>query len=317
MGRTTTTYTYSMIAILSSVAIASVIAPLVAWTRPTLAALLASVVVFAVCLSLPGSLLRLTALPLVLAWFAFILRPDHSPLAALVGSQRRTHEVIHRISRYAREAYLAGRLDALLPALVAELERLEAPDEDWELVRRVQLADLRATPPQVGVGDRTDRLVMWPWRLALDARIVGPRRRFDDWLRRRRLRWNPPPSFDALPSELRYDFFFLRPLARRFGVAVEAASSGGDGRAVSDARELLDLARAAPTPSAAWSGVRDALVSVMAAEIAAVADARRDEDGARRLAARAEVMAAWSRQEAADGAGPHAPGLPPVGPGVG
>ncbi len=255
-----------MIAVLSSIAMALVIAPLVPWTRPTLAALLASAVVFAFCLSLPGGLLRLTAVPLVLAWFAFILRPDRSPLAALVGRQRRTHEVIHRISRDAREAYLAGRLDAVVPTLIADLQQLETADSEWELVRRCQLADLRAKPPQVGVADRTDRLVVWPWRVALDARVVGSRRRFDDWRRRRRLRWDPPPSFDALPSELAYDLFFLRPLARRFNEVVVRAVAG-DAQAASEARELLELGGSVATPNAAWAGVRDAVLSVMDDEL--------------------------------------------------
>jgi hypothetical protein len=240
------------------------IAAVVPWTRR-------AVLVWSVSLPLLTWLLvqpwpaRLFAVLGGAGWLAVILLPDWSPIGPLSSAQRRSHSVVKRASVAAREADLAMGGKRVLAGLVAELRALDPPDHLWRVAVAAQILDLGADPPQTGIRRGKDRLVSWPWRVALDQRIVPFRLRLDDAVRARRARRALQPGFEDLPASLRYDLFFLHPVVTRF--AGLHRNPGGLAGSLATATAFLDLARAVPAPDGAWSGVRDSVLDALSLEL--------------------------------------------------
>lgn len=228
------------------------------WTRQAVAAWCAALAALLWLEAQHGWPPHIAAIGIWLA-VALLFVPDRSPLRSWGSApERRCHEVMHRVSKEAREAHLAGRLDQVLGGLVSDLEALDPPAGPWRPAREAQLLDLRARPPQVGAGGATDRLAPWPWRVALDHRIIGARRRLDDALLRWRARRLDRPGWDDLPSVQRYDHFFLRVLTTRFRRLMDG--EGGLVASEQEAAALISLAREVATPGADWSRLRDLVV---------------------------------------------------------
>jgi len=273
------------------------VAIVVPWTAAAVAAWLVSAAVLAAALLVHPNLLRFGVdAPVVVAWSLVIFFPTHSPFPPLSAAERAFHEAIHRVSAGARSGYHANTLTAQREALVAELKVLDPPDERWRLVQRAQLLDLSADPPQVGVGDATHRLVTWPWRVALDQRIVPVRLRLDDAIRARRLRRHPLPGFDEMTTVLRYDHYFLRNLTARF--ADLRQRDGGLHRWRDEAAALLSLGGAVPPPTASCERLRDLVLEIHGLELkAAIADLSAEELDRLAIAAD-QAQAAWVELEA-------------------
>src|SRR4051794_36835498 len=243
----------------------------IAWCVPsTTAAVIAwvsSVPLLAVpvLLTHPG-VLRFEALPVGLAWGLVILFPDHSPIGPLSAAERTCQRVVRPVSAGARGAYLDHTLADQAPTFIADLEALEPPNDLWRVVKRAQLLDLQSDPPQVGVGDATQRLVSWPWRVAVDHRLVPLRLRMDDASRARRLRRLERPGFDDMTRVTRYDFFFVQPMTARFESL--KAREGGLLRWQDEAAALIDLNADVRPPNTAWTRVRDLIVETHELELA-------------------------------------------------
>jgi hypothetical protein len=265
------------------------------WTRPAVASWCAALVTLLWLQARPGRPPNIAAICVWLA-VALLFLPDRSPLRAWgSAAERRCHEVMHRVSREAREAHLAGRLGEVLAGLVADLEALDPPDGPWRPARAAQLLDLRGRPPQVGVGDSTDRLAPWPWRVALDRRIVRPRVWLDDAVRRRRAGRLDRPGWDDLPSDQRYDAFFLRVLTARFLRLQDGA--GGLEAAAPEGAALISLAREVGAPDAGWARVRDLVVERLDLELRGATVGLAPEELDRLRAVAEESVALWGQLE--------------------
>ena len=265
-------------------------------TRPGIACWLASLFALVWLTLQPGQAPRLVAFGIWLAWIVLDQLGDRVPLLAWgTAAERRCQAVILRCSRAAREAYLAGRLDVVVAGLVADLEALEAPPGPWQAVRAAQLLDLRADPPQVGVGDATERLAPWPWRVALDRRTVQFQTRIRDAVRGRRARRLALPGFDELPSDRQYDSYFLRILAARFKRLADA--DGGLVHAEPEAAALIALGREVAAPDAAWGRLRDLVVERLGLELRAATQGLDPAAQDRLRIVDEEVFARWSQLE--------------------
>ncbi len=209
--------------------------------------------------------------------------------------------MVKRASAAGREADPAADGTQIFAGLVTGLRALEPPDGLWRLVVAAQILDLEADPPQIGAQGATDRLLSWPWRVALDQRIVPFRLRLDDAVRARRSRRAARPDFDGLPSELRYDMFFLRAVGARFeGLRTRP---GGLAGSLGEATRLVDLARAVRAPDARWARVRDMVVDVMTLELGRVTAGRGDDGSGRIDETRDRARRLWQELEDAATAG--------------
>lgn len=274
------------------------IAVLVPWTRLAVLAWLASLVLMIVLALSPWPVRGLSSL-IALGWTLVIWFPDRSPFGPLSAPERACQEVVLSVSREAREAYEAGRLERVLPALLDRIDAIEPPNTRWKAVKAAQSLDLRADPPQLGFGDATDRLVSWPWRDALDARIIPLRLRIDDAFRSRRLRRNPPPGFDDVLQGMRYDYFFLRPLAKRL-----ATVRGRDDwpARLPEAFELIALGRSVRAPGRSWAHVRDLFLETEELELEAATRLLHPTERERLVGLIDEARAAWEDLERREGA---------------
>jgi hypothetical protein len=249
----------SVIAVVAALLFHGWIAVVVPWTRIAVAAWVVSLPVVIVLVALPWPQ-RLLAVPIELAWAFVLLFPDRSPVGPLWGRERACQDVVKRVSGRARAAYGSGTLGETLPALLADVKAIDPPDPRWAAVKSAQLLDLRADPPQVGVGTATQRLLSWPWRDALDQRIVPLRLRIDDAMRARRLRRNALPAFEDLTRAMRYDYFFLRILVARMNELRER--SDWPTRWSDEFAQLLALGREVRAPDEHWARVRDLALEV-------------------------------------------------------
>ncbi len=191
------------------------VAAVVPWTRRAVVVWSATLPLL-MWLIVQSGPVRFLALLGIAGWLAVIFLPERSPIGPLSSAQRRCHAVVKRVSATAREADLAADGTRIIAGLVAELRALEPPDDPWRLVVAAQILDLEADPPQIGVRGATDRLLPWPWRTALDQRIVPFGLRLADRVRAWRSRRAVRPDFDGLPSQLRYDMYFLHAVVARF-----------------------------------------------------------------------------------------------------
>lgn len=250
------------------------IAIVIPWTRAAVVLWLVTApswVAGALLFSHAPLVLRAFVALLVIAWAAILFFPERSPIGPLSRAESSCQRVIKGVSAAAREAYEGRTLGDRRADLVAELEALQPPNDLWRAVKTAQLLDLRADPPQVGVGDATDRLVTWPWQDALDHRILRVRLRLDDALRARRLRHIANPGFDDMTSSMRYAYLFIGNLWRRF-----EALEGREGGLKDDhdeAAALIALGAVVRSPNARWGQVRDLSIEIMTLELkAATAD---------------------------------------------
>ena len=236
------------------------------------------------------------------AWLAVIFLPERSPIGPLSSAQRRCHAVVKRASVTAREADLTAGGTRIIAGLVAELRALEPPDDPWRQAVAAQILDLEADPPRIGVRGATNRLLPWPWRTALDQRIVPFGLRLGDRVRARRSRRAVRPGFDDLPSQLRYDLFFLHAVVARF--AGLHRRPGGLAGSLSEAMALLELARAVRAPDAVWSKMRDSVLVALSLELSSVAGGPGDDRTDELLAqTRERVEGRWHDLEDAATAG--------------
>ena len=247
-------------------AIHVVVAVCLAWTWRATGLWVLSLIVCtlaAVLLPWPLSLLYLVV---SIAWLWAIVLGDRSPLAELVGEEREWQHVIHGVSSRGRELAQAGRLDApALASLVWELERIEPPAGPWRHARDALLLDLRAHPPQTDAPGAMDRLVAWPWRVALDHRLTPLRLALADAMRRRDMRHLERIQIDKVTREVRYDVYFLRILSRRFDAL--RRSPGGLGASEGEARAMLDLLVDVPAPDRRWAGLAEQLGRLLEQEL--------------------------------------------------
>jgi hypothetical protein len=271
----------------------------VPWTR-------AAVVAWLVCLL--GSLalalapwpVRALLAPIAFGWLLIVWFPGRSPIGPLTERERGCQQAVLDVSRAAREAFEHIRLAETLPALLARVEAIDPPNERWAVVQTAQILDLRADPPQVGVGEGTDRLLSWPWRDALDARIVPLRLRIDDAIRTRRLRRRGLPGFDDMPRSMRYDYYFLRPLARRLAALGGRPVTQPD--RIEASRALAALGRQVRPADRELARVRDLLLDARELELELESGIRPMDPSARdRLASLTDEAArAWSDLERED-----------------
>jgi hypothetical protein len=279
-----------------------VIARVVPWTTAAVIAWVASVPLLAapVLLSHPG-VLRFGAVPVALAWGLIIFFPDRSPLGPLSGAERACQQVVRAVSAGARTAYTDHTLADQRAIFIADLEALEPPNDLWRVVKRAQLLDMRADPPQVGIGDATHRLVSWPWRVAVDHRVVQLRLRLDDAVRARRLRRVRLPGFDDMTTVMRYDYYFLRAIVARFDDL--KTREGGLLRWHEEAAALMSLNADVHPPNAAWTRLRDMILEIHGLELKG-ADADLNGSERERLAVLAdETRRAWTALEQRDARG--------------
>jgi hypothetical protein len=252
--------------LLAAVAYLALIAACVPWTRTAVTAWLVTIPLLVVpallALAMP---LRLEPILVAAVWGLVIYFPNRSPFGPLSRPEMECHEVVHRVSAGARAAYRANTLLEQRATFIADLETLDPPNDLWRLVKTAQILDLRADPPQVGVGDATKRLASWPWRVALDHRIIPIRLRLDDAVRARRVRDQSYPGFDDMTTATRYDYYFLRTLAARFEDL--RTREGGLSRWHDEAVALLSLGRAVDPPSAAWTKVRNLVLEILELEL--------------------------------------------------
>ena len=278
------------------------IAVVVAWTPAAAVAWLVSVPLFIAFALLPLPLpLRLGIATCAFAWCAILLFPERSPIGPLSRSEWAMQRVIRHVSVAAREAFLASRIADTLPALIGELDASEPPNEMWHTVKAAQLLDLRADPPQVGVGDATQRLVSWPWRAALDHRVLRARIRLQDALRARKLRHIERPGFDDMTSSMQYDYYFLKNAWHRFN-ALEARD-GGLADSHEEARALVALIAAVRPPSDDWAIVRDLTVEVQALQLKAATESLSRGENDRAVVAGEELRVRWSQLSRRDAQG--------------
>jgi len=278
------------------------IAIVVPWTPAAVIAWLVSVPLLLLWpLMVPPGALRLEVIPVAVAWGLIISFPDWSPLGPLSKAERACHKVILGVSAGARAAYRADTLAERRADFIAELEALDPPNELWRVVKTAQLLDMRADPPQVGVGDATQRLVSWPWRVALDHQIVLVRLRLDDAFRARRLRRHPRPGFDDMTSVLRYDYFFLRLVVARFDDL--KAREGGLLQWNEEAAALLTLSGEVRPPNANWTKLRDVTLEIQSVEVKAASTDLDDVERERLAIAIDEARRAWVELEQRDGRG--------------
>jgi hypothetical protein len=275
-----------------SLLLLALIAVQVPWTRAAVIAWLASIplLCLAALMTQPG-ILRVLVVVVDLGWILVLLFPLRSPIGPLSRAERACHAVVHDVSAAARTAYLEHTLAEDRTALIAKLEALQPPDELWLTVKSAQLLDLRADPPQVGVGDATSRLVTWPWRVALDRRIVPVRLRLDDAIRALRLRRDPLPTFDALTRAMRYDLFFLRLITARLEDL--GAREGGLLRWREEAAAILSLCREVRPPNKSWTKLRDLVIEIEGMELEAVQTALSAAQEERLAIARDAARQAW------------------------
>jgi hypothetical protein len=256
-----------LVRVLGDVVVLGLVARYVVWTRSAVVAWLLSCLWLAATDFVPHMpyALRLTGIPVVAGWAFVMFYPNWSPFGPLSGAERRCQKVVHRVSAGARAAYQAGTLAAERATFIADLEALDPPNDLWRLVKAAQLLDLRADPPQVGVGDATVRLVPWPWQDALDHRLLSIHRRLDDTIRARRLKRHPRPGFDEMPSGMRYDRYFLRILVARLSEV--KAREGGFAEWPDEAAALLELGRDVRPPNATWARLRNLVLEVYGLEL--------------------------------------------------
>ena len=236
-----------------------------------------------------------------MAWGIVIVFPERSPFGPLSTKERACQRVVLGVSAGAREAYRAGTLAERRMTFIDELEALDPPNDWWRSVKAAQLLDMRADPPKVGVGDATQRLVTWPWRVALDHRIIGPRLRLEDAIRARRLRRNPRPGFEEMTTSLRYNYYFLRIVLNRF--ADLRTREGGLSRWHDNAAALLELAREVRAPTSGWARLRDLIVEIHGGELKASSTELNPAEQERLAITTEEASRAWLEMERRDAAG--------------
>jgi hypothetical protein len=266
----------------------------VPWTAAAVVAWLvtAPVLVTSALVGLP-SLLRIAVAMLVVAWGAILAFPERSPIGPLTRAEWASQRAIKSVSAGARAAYQTGALGDRQADFVARLEALEPPNDLWRAVKTAQLLDLRADPPQVGVGDATNRLVTWPWRDATDHRLVRLRRRLEDAQHARRLRHILHPGFDDMTSSMRYDYFFLRNLWIRFDGL--KSRDGGLRLWHDDALALAALAEAVRPPDDRWRRLRDLTVEIQGLELKAAAGVLSAVQQDRLKAAGDDLREGWAK----------------------
>ncbi len=260
----------SLILLGVSVALLILIAIVVPWTRAAVILWLVTApswVATTVLVSHAPVALRVAVALLVIVWAVILFFPDRSPIGPLSRAERACQKVISGVSAGARAAFEAQTLPDQTAGFIAELEGLEPPNDLWRTVKTAQLLDLRADPPQVGIGDATDRLVTWPWQDALDHRILRVRLRLDDALRARVLRHIPRPGFDDMTSSMRYAFLFIGNLWRRFEDL--QAREGGLKANYDEAAALAALGASVRPPNTRWGKARDLTVEIMGLELKA------------------------------------------------
>jgi hypothetical protein len=161
-----------MIALALAVFFLVSIAVCVPWTRAAVIAWFLSALLLAATdlMVRPPYALRLAVVLLCATWLLIILFPARSPFGPLSRAERACQAVVLGVSAGARAAYQANTLAAQRATFIAELDALDPPNELWRAVKTAQLLDLRADPPQVGIGDATRcALSPGPGRLPLIA----------------------------------------------------------------------------------------------------------------------------------------------------
>jgi hypothetical protein len=280
--------------ITASVALHVLLLWMLSWTW-RMAALWALSLVVVTWLSVQPWPMRSLALVAAAGWLVMIFVADRSPLGELVGPEREWQDTIHGVSARAREDDAAGRLDPpTLASRIWELERLDPPPGPWALAVAAQLLDLRARPPQTDAPGATDRLVAWPWRAALDSRLIPPRLWLRDAVRRRHMRTLETIEYDRVTREVQYDIYFLRVAGRRFAALRQA--EGGLAGNLDEARAVIALLRYVSPPARRWASVRDRLAEVLELEVQDVEGGRVAE---RHAAMSAELMEHWMSLERA------------------
>jgi len=289
-----------VVALVVSIGLLILIAKAVAWTAAAVVAWLVSVPLFIASALIPLPLpVRIATTALALAWCLILLFPERSPIGPLSRAEWATQRVIRHVSAAAREAYLAGTLGGIRSDLIAQLDDCEPPNDAWRTAKAAQMLDLRADPPQVGAGDATKRLVSWPWRVALDHRVLPIRIRIQDAMRARKLPHVERPGFDDMTSSMQYDYYFLKNAWHRFEDL--RALEGGLGRRQDEARALIDLIAAVSPPEDGWATLRDLTVELQGLELKAATDGVSPAERARMLVAGQELRDGWlalSRRDA-------------------
>ena len=292
-----------MIALALAVFFLVSIAVCVPWTRAAVIAWFLSALLLAATdlMVRPPYVLRLAVVLLCATWLLIILFPARSPFGPLSRAERACQAVVLGVSAGARAAYQANTLAAQRATFIAELDALDPPNELWRAVKTAQLLDLRADPPQVGIGDATVRLVPWPWQVALDRRLVPLHRWLDDAIRARRLRRHPRPGFDEMTSVMRYDYFFLRILEARLEEV--KTREGGLPRWHEEAAALMALGGEVRAPNASWTRLRDLVLEAYGLELRGATTDLSTAEQERLAIAADEARHAWVDLEQRDARG--------------
>ncbi len=244
-----------------------------------------------------GSLVALRVLAAVVFcafWGLALGWPSRLGLTGLTIREQACDQALRRLSSEARAAVAAsGDWEPRLSEIRRSLEALEVPDVAWGEVRDALVLDLLARPPAVGRGvTQTPRLVWWPWRAAVDRRIVGAE--FTDALSQ--LRRPPTGDADTRSAEARYDEF-LRIVAGRISDYVPKELGPGATTPrfppPPEADRLVRLVEEAPAPNGTWRAVRDALVAVLSLELEAAATRVEAEWLDRFESARCDLESRW------------------------
>jgi len=282
-----------VVVLVISIAFLVLVADVVPWTAAAVVAWLVTVPLFVASAIVPLPVpLRVATAALAFAWGAILLLPERSPIGPLSRAEWATQRVIRLVSAAGREAYQAGTLGDRRADLIAQLEACKPPNDAWRAATTAQMLDLRADPPQVGVGDATNRLVSWPWRVALDHRILPVRIRIDDAVRVRKLRHLQRPGFEDMTSSMRFDYYFLRHAWVRFDDL--RARDGGLRRWHEEATALSALVASVHPPDRRWAMLRDLTVEVQALELEAAIDDLSAADQDRLRTAGDELRETWA-----------------------